>query len=151
MLEPRADLAPVLAAVADGLSGDGFAIRFVLPDAMPPLAIDGRTLEAILTTLADNARQAGASDLAIAVRVEDDAALLDLTDNGPGVAPGDRDRIFDPFFTTKRATGGTGLGLSIARSLMQSYGGTLRLLPSDGGAHFELVCGLAPANPTPAR
>ena len=145
--EPRAALAPVLAAVADGLSGDGFAIHFALPDAMPPLAIDGRTLEAILTTLADNARQAGASELAIAVRVEDDAAMLDLTDNGPGIAPGDRDRIFDPFFTTKRATGGTGLGLSIARSLMQSYGGTLRLLPSNSGAHFELVCGLAGANP----
>lgn len=145
--EPRADLAPVLAAVADGLSGDGFAIRVALPDAMPALAIDGRTLEAILTTLADNARQAGASELAIAVRIEDDAALLDLIDNGPGIASGDRDRIFDPFFTTKRATGGTGLGLSIARSLMQSYGGTLRLLPSDRGAHFELVCGLAAANP----
>ena len=145
--EPRAELAPVLAALADGLSGDGFVIRFALPDAMPALAIDGRTLEAVLTTLADNARQAGASQLAIAVRVEEDAALLDLLDNGPGVAPGDRDRIFDPFFTTKRVTGGTGLGLSIARSLIQAYGGTLRLLPSEGGAHFELVCGLAGSNP----
>lgn len=140
---PRAELPPILAAIADGLKGDGFAIRIALPEAVPPLAIDGRTLEAILTTLADNARQAGASELAIALRIEDDAAAIDLVDNGPGIAPGDRDRIFDPFFTTKRATGGTGLGLSIARSLVQSYGGTLRLLPADAGAHFELACRLA--------
>lgn len=144
---PRAELAPILAAIADGLGGEGFAIRVTLPERVPPLAIDARTLEAILTTLADNARQAGATELAISLRIEDDAAAIDLADNGPGIARGDRDRVFDPFFTTKRAAGGTGLGLSIARSLVQSYGGTLRLLPGDAGAQFELVCGLAEASP----
>lgn len=146
---PRAEPAPIFAAIADGLGGDGFAIRTALSDRVPPLAIDARTLEATLTTLADNARQAGASELVISLRVEDDAAAIELSDNGPGIAPGDRDRVFDPFFTTKRATGGTGLGLSIARSLVQSYGGTLRLLPGDMGARFELVCPLAGLNLPP--
>ncbi|MBO9576396.1 MAG: HAMP domain-containing histidine kinase [Sphingobium sp.] len=142
------DPKPILASIADGLAGGDFAIRLDLPKNMPLLAIDERALEAIVTTLVDNARQSGATELTISFALEDGAAAVNLIDNGPGISAADRDRIFDPFFTTRRETGGTGLGLSIARSLAESCRGALLLVPSDRGAHFRLLCGLRHA---PAR
>ncbi|WP_081465195.1 sensor histidine kinase [Sphingobium chlorophenolicum] len=139
----RMDAAPVLAAVADALSGEGFAIGLHVPDALPPLAVDAGALEAVLTTLAENARQAGASRLDIGVTVRDDAAWIDCADDGPGIPPGDRQRVFDLFFTSRREEGGTGLGLAIARSLLGAYHGELHLVPSERGAHFRLVVGIA--------
>ena len=134
-----AALRPILAVIADGLARNGFAVDILLPDDLPMLAIDGRTLEAVLTTLVDNARQAGASIVAVSVSTGDGMATIVLADDGQGIAPGDRDRIFEAFFTTKREAGGTGLGLPIARSLVEAYGGTLNLTDASHGAHFALV------------
>lgn len=141
--DARADPAPILAAIADGLASEGFAIHTQLPADIPSLAIDARALEAVLTTLAENARQAGASTLTIALSVMENSALIDVIDDGPGIPPGDRGRVFDPFFTSKREQGGTGLGLSIANSLLEAYRGALLLVPSGAGAHFRIICPVA--------
>ncbi|MBB6124907.1 sensor histidine kinase [Sphingobium subterraneum] len=142
-VEEQTDIAPTLAAVADGLGGSGFAVRLDLPDALPALAIDADALEAVLTTLVENARQAGASKLSVSASRNANEVNLDLVDDGPGVPPADQARIFDPFFTSKREQGGTGLGLSIARSLLQAYRGSLELVPSEHGAHFRITVGAA--------
>jgi hypothetical protein len=47
------------------------------------------------------------------------------------------DRIFEPFFTTK--TEGIGMGLSISRSIIESHGGQLSLMPSSSGALFQFT------------
>jgi signal transduction histidine kinase len=135
-----ADAASVLAAVADAFRNDSLDITVHAPPAMPALALDGGALEAVITTLAENARQAGAGRLDIRLSLRGDEAWIDLVDDGPGVPSADRGRIFDPFFTSKREAGGTGLGLAIARSLLNAYRGTLLLLPSAQGAHFRIVC-----------
>lgn len=137
----RTDAAPIMIAIADGFSGPEFAIEITMPDAVPRLRIDGDALEAVLTTLVENARQAGAKLLTITVTAHTASVCFDLVDDGPGIPTGDRDRIFDPFFTSKREQGGTGLGLSIARSLLQAYGGSLDLVPSPQGAHFTILVG----------
>lgn len=134
------DPSPILTAIVDGLGSEDFCIEVSLPETVPMLAIDAAPLESVVTILADNARQADARTLSIKLRREGELAVIDIVDDGPGIAPGDRERIFDPFFTTKRITGGTGLGLSIARSLMQAYGGTVEFIPSHRGAHFRLLC-----------
>ena len=141
--DARTDVAPLLATLADALGGRDFAIVLMLPDAPLFLAIDHAALEVVLTTLADNARQAGASKLEIGLTSQDGIACFDMVDDGPGIPPADQDRAFDPFFTSKREQGGTGLGLSIARSLLDAYRGELCLLPSVKGAHFRLSCPLA--------
>lgn len=132
-------LPPVLAIVADGLGADGFSMRTAFPEPLPRLAIDARTLEAVLMTLVDNARQAGASTVTVSASVDDGDVVFELVDNGSGIAPADRDRIFEAFFTTKREVGGTGLGLPIARSLVEAYGGTLTLGEAVQGARFLLI------------
>lgn len=52
-------------------------------------------------------------------------AELSVSDTGPGIDPGMRERIFDPYFTTKDKTKGTGLGLSIVLSVVKSHGGEI--------------------------
>ncbi|WEK47244.1 MAG: HAMP domain-containing sensor histidine kinase [Candidatus Andeanibacterium colombiense] len=139
----RTDAAPVIAAVADALGGPSFTVSTELPRAFPQLAVDADALEAVLTTLAENARQSGAAHLRIALSQAGGHASIDLIDDGPGIPPADRARIFDPFFTSKREQGGTGLGLAIARSLLDAYDAELDLQPADSGAHFRIRCPLA--------
>lgn len=139
----RADLAQVITAAAEALQRDGFAILTDLPGDLPPLAIDGGALEAIVTTLAENARQAGASQLKIAATLADGEMRIALADDGPGIPEADRERVFDPFFTSKRADGGTGLGLPIARALAENGYGQLALASTEVGTTFVLILPLA--------
>lgn len=138
-----ADAASVLAAVADAFRNEELTIEVRVPAEVPPLALDGGALEAVVTTLAENARQAGATRLAVGLSLRGHEAKVDLVDDGPGIPPADHDRIFDPFFTSRREAGGTGLGLAIARSLLHAYRGTLELVPSASGAHFRITCPVA--------
>jgi signal transduction histidine kinase len=52
-------------------------------------------------------------------------AVVEVSDNGVGVAPEHVARIFDPFFTTKSFGSGTGLGLAISQRLVAEIGGEL--------------------------
>lgn len=61
-----------------------------------------------------------------------------VTDDGPGISAGNRDRIFEPFFTTRRNSGGTGMGLPIVRRMLEAHGGSIALLPTDEGTAFEI-------------
>jgi len=66
-----------------------------------------------------------------------DAAIFELSDDGPGIPAEARGQIFEPFFTTR--PGGTGLGLYVARELADANGATLDLLPKSPGAHFRIT------------
>ena len=62
---------------------------------------------------------------------------LSVEDDGPGVAPEQREKIFQPFFTTKAQ--GTGLGLAIVHSVVTQHRGALGLESSEkGGAAFRI-------------
>jgi signal transduction histidine kinase len=63
---------------------------------------------------------------------------ISVADNGPGVAPADRERIFGALFSTKR--NGTGVGLSISRAIAEAHGGHIEYRPrTPHGALFSLV------------
>ena len=72
--------------------------------------------------------------------------VLEVEDNGPGIAPEAMPMLFEPYFTTKAR--GTGLGLVVARSIVQEHGGWLDARnAAAGGAVFRLV--LPPAQQEP--
>ena len=75
----------------------------------------------------------------LSTRDEGGRLVVDVTDTGPGIAPGDRERIFRPFFTTKSRGEGTGLGLPTARRLAEMQGGSLELVESSvAGTTFRV-------------
>lgn len=73
-------------------------------------------------------------------------AVLDVVDEGPGVAKEDADRIFEPFYRSARTgqVAGVGLGLAIARQYVHAHRGHLRLIDSPKGADFRATFPLAP-------
>src|SRR4029079_16668299 len=121
----------------------GFRVRLSLPATLPDVAVPESSLEAVLTAVLENARQAGAAEAEIAAHADGAAVPLAVQDNGPGIPEADRERLFEPFFTSKRDIGGTGLGLSIARSLIASHHGAIGLAPSAHGARFDVTLPLS--------
>ncbi len=129
-----------LAGLLDGLRADHEAMgRRVTVEAttVRPVKAVPSLLKRALGNLVDNAVQYGGR---ATVRVEDhpDRVLIQVLDEGPGLAEADLERVFEPFYRVEasrsRATGGTGLGLTIARNIAQTHGGdiVLRNRPEGG-------------------
>ncbi len=85
----------------------------------------------ILVNLVDNAARYARTAVTIAVRRDGGLVELSVSDDGPGIAPADRERVFERFTrldaARSRADGGSGLGLAIVHRLVQSSGGTVRV------------------------
>jgi len=91
---------------------------------------DRQLLGQAVTNLIDNALKYGAgSAIDVAVRRDGVAAEIVVTDHGPGVADGDRERALKRFvrLEASRSESGSGLGLSLVAAVARLHGGTLRL------------------------
>ena len=114
------------------------------PPALPAVRADADLLAQVLLGLLVNATEAVAEHGRIIVRAnaESAAVIVEVADDGPGVAAGNAEQVFEPFFTTKAS--GTGLGLAMALRIAHAHGGTLELAPGRGagasgtGACFRL-------------
>lgn len=98
-------------------------------------------VETILSVLLANAVRYGqGKPITLAVTRQDGRARVEVSDEGIGVPPEDRERIFEPYVRGSNATGkGVGLGLSVARALAQALGGDLGMEPRpEGGSTFWL-------------
>lgn len=117
-----------------------------LASGLPLVFADAHQMQQLLLNLVINAEQAmlvahgrGSIVLRTWHDVEQNAVLLEVSDDGPGVPPEIRSRIFDPFFTTKDVGKGTGLGLTVAYAIAQEHGGRIRLeSPKGKGASFAV-------------
>ena len=135
------DLAAPIAAVADAHRAPDLAIEVEF-DA-PPAAAPAELIEAVVETLVENSRQAGAREVRISARAAGARVILSVADDGPGIPASEHERIFEPFHTGRRAEGGSGLGLSIARSLLAACGGTIASVANGEGARFEICLPVA--------
>ncbi|MEO1770072.1 sensor histidine kinase [Candidatus Enterococcus ferrettii] len=77
-----------------------------------------------------------------------DFALIQITDNGPGIPKEIEDKIFTPFFTTKTSSGGTGLGLFIVSSIIKKNDWLLSVTSSNAGTSFVIGIPLTDDTPT---
>ncbi|GBE66126.1 two-component sensor histidine kinase [Mycobacterium sp. MFM001] len=99
----------------------------------------------ILSNLLDNARRytPPGGRITVDVQTRDRTAEVIVTDTGPGIPDGERERIFERLVRLDAARardhGGAGLGLPIARALARAHGGDLTCLAHDGGARFRLT------------
>lgn len=110
-----------------------------------PLEILGNSsaLSGALRNLIDNSIQASPQGVNVEVSItrRDESIAIDVKDDGQGIEESLRDKIFEPFFTSKMQ--GTGLGLAVVKSVIGAHQGTVKLMPSEQGAHFHLTLPLA--------
>jgi PAS domain S-box-containing protein len=94
---------------------------------IPPVLGDREKLRQVFLNLFVNALDATETGGAVRLvtRVRGDRVVVEVRDDGKGIAEADLGRLFDPFFTTK--PGGTGLGLSIVRKILEQHGGSVSL------------------------
>jgi signal transduction histidine kinase len=94
----------------------------------------------VLTNLVRNAAEAAGPKGRVSIRIRTDVqeALVEVEDDGPGLAEHAASRLFEPFFTTKDK--GTGLGLAVSRAIARAHGGDITPSPAPGrGAIFTLT------------
>ena len=108
-----------------------------------PICVNPYSVEEVLLNLLNNAKDAvqsksrelGSANYRPLVRIltgcgtdaNQSFAWLTVEDNGEGISQTIAEKIFDPFFTTKDPDKGTGLGLSICKSIVEQFGGHIRL------------------------
>jgi two-component system OmpR family sensor kinase len=112
---------------------------------------DAPKVSSILRNVIDNAMRAAGPQgkVHIVVREQDQFAIAEVWDSGPGVPPSERERIFERLVRLDHGrandTGGSGLGLAIARGYARAHGGDLTCEDPRGiGAMFRLVLPLEP-------
>ncbi|WP_082574542.1 MULTISPECIES: DUF4153 domain-containing protein [unclassified Nocardioides] len=119
---------------------------------------DPARMHQLVANLLDNASRhspAGGRVL-VSARRDDERYVVEVLDQGSGVAPTDRERVFEPFGTLRatEGTGGTGLGLAIARWVTDLHGGSIRFVdpePGTTGARVRVELPLSPSDrPAPA-
>jgi signal transduction histidine kinase len=83
----------------------------------------------------------------ITAALEESAAVIEVSDTGPGVPPAARAKLFTAFFNSSRP-GGSGLGLAIAADLVRGHGGSIMLVaqPEGNGARFRITLPLRAGN-----
>jgi two-component system nitrogen regulation sensor histidine kinase NtrY len=137
-------VAAVVEEAQSAAPGARVAIRAETRDAPLPVRIDAMMLKRCVDNLVRNAVQAlhearaegGGHVVIIAFRDGADA-VLEVTDDGPGIPEASRAEIFDPYFTTR--TEGTGLGLAIVKKIVLEHEGDIRCDEAPGGgARFRI-------------
>ncbi|MGW2153342.1 HAMP domain-containing sensor histidine kinase [Nonomuraea sp. NPDC001699] len=103
---------------------------------------DALRLSRLLANLLDNAERHADTMITVTVRERKGQAVLEVLDDGGGIAPDEREAVFRRFIrladSRRRDAGGTGLGLPIAREIAEAHAGTLTIEPSERGARFVL-------------
>ncbi|GAB3270542.1 HAMP domain-containing sensor histidine kinase [Kineosporia babensis] len=137
----RSVIDPVVAEIATVRPGAAITV-----DVPPDLTahVDPRRLAQVVNNLLDNAaRHAGDGGnvtVCAQARTPSVGLVLEVTDDGPGIPPEAWQSVFDRFRSgagptagEPRLDGGTGLGLAIARWAVLLHGGTIAVVPADGG------------------
>jgi len=139
-------LGEVLAMLRPELAKRQFGVEAEMPPDFPSVIGDRVQLQQVFLNLIMNAVEAmsawpGTKHRRISITgyrhqlAERPAVMIAIRDSGPGIKPEIAPHLFEPFFTTK--PDGTGMGLRVSRSIVESHGGEIWVMPAtDEGATF---------------
>jgi two-component system sensor histidine kinase KdpD len=138
-LEPRREsisIEEVLLAVEDALPAAAGHVQLVVDPQTPPLVADAAQLERVFANLIENALRYSDQPVRITVRQLGSRVVVRVTDQGPGIPEGERERVFEPFYrgADRSRSPGSGLGLAIAKGFVEANGGAISVesLPGQG-------------------
>lgn len=111
-----------------------------IEEGLPEVCIDENKVVQILLNLLLNAADAldGSGQIELGACAIDEDVVIWVQDTGPGIPDAITSKLFEPFFTTKAPGSGTGLGLAVCDRLAQQMSASLKFVPSQQGARFEL-------------
>lgn len=137
----RVDVHALLQAVVDDATEIGQDVT-LSGDAEPLLAYPAELRRAVVNLVENAHRYGGSARIELADSAE--RVVIDVCDNGPGIAPEEMARVLEPFYrlesSRNRATGGVGMGLSIASDIVSRHGGELSLANRpEGGLRVRIV------------
>jgi len=99
-----------------------------LPDGDMVL-VDANKIQQVIINLLENASQHSPKDEEILLtldKTDNNYLMVKVIDKGTGLKPQDQFKIFEPFYTTRKS--GTGLGLSLCKHIIESHGGTIKIV-----------------------
>lgn len=139
----RLDLNSLLASITDDFQDVGHHVTY--QELPRRVLILGRSvaLKRAFNNLIENAiKYAGSAEVTILIKGK--YVIVNIDDNGPGIAEGQLEKVFAPFYrgeaSRSRDTGGTGLGLAVTRDIIRAHGGTVKLsLREQGGLRAQVV------------
>jgi signal transduction histidine kinase len=115
-----------------------------------PLLVNsfGSELNQVWSNIIDNAIDAmhGKGELRVRTYRDDTCVVVEIGDNGPGIASEVQPHIFEPFFTTKGVGEGTGLGLDTAQRIVKKHRGNIQVTSQPGDTRFQVWLPLAEAS-----
>ncbi|GBR67361.1 sensor histidine kinase [Gluconobacter kanchanaburiensis] len=115
------------------------ALEVVLPSGKIMVRLDVAQMEQALVNLLNNGAEAAleqpAPRVQLAVEAANDAIIIRVRDNGPGIDMALQEQIFEPFVSFK--AGGNGIGLPLARQIVRGHGGKLILATTDEEAQWS--------------
>ncbi|MEV4396020.1 ATP-binding protein [Nonomuraea sp. NPDC049607] len=135
------DLLDSTIAIFRGKVPPGVSVVTDYDRTLPLIPCYAGELNQVWTNLIHNALDAMGEEGTLTVRTahDEDEAIVEIGDTGPGVPDAIKDRIFEPFFTTKSVGEGTGLGLDISyRIVAGRHGGEIKVRSVPGETWFEV-------------
>ena len=132
--DPAALLEDVAAVHRATASAAGIELRVDATRGLVSVDLDPVRMKQVVSNLVENAIRAMPDDGSIVLSARTDATTLvvEVSDDGPGIAPELRATLFDRF-TKSAGSRGSGLGLAIARAIVTAHGGTIDASPGQGG------------------
>jgi signal transduction histidine kinase len=100
-----------------------------IPDDLPLVNVDSGRIEVVLHNLVANALAYGEGEVYITAERRDDAIVVAVSDNGPGIAHDELPHVFERFYRARHGreqrSSGTGLGLAICKAFIAAHGGVI--------------------------
>lgn len=131
------ELTPLLWADAN-LRGQMIEVK--LGDPVPFLLLNAKEIKQLILNLARNGMEAMGEkgQLTLETRLAESGVEVLVTDTGPGIPSGQKEKLFEPFYTTKAK--GTGLGLALCLSIVERHGGKISVDSEEGkGTTFTVL------------
>lgn len=123
------DIIPVIKDTVHLFGEEEAKIKFTTDADKVIVESDNSQIRRMLINLIRNSIQAKANGIVVKLFLEDKFVVIDVSDNGNGIAPANQNRIFEANFTTKDK--GLGLGLKLIKRFLENTGGEISLVSSD--------------------
>jgi signal transduction histidine kinase/tetratricopeptide (TPR) repeat protein len=129
---------------SDYLTWRGFSVKTSIWPQLPPVRFNREQVSQMVLNLLDNARKYSGTSKLIRVNVwaQESEVVVEVQDNGPGIAAEEIEKIFQPFYRIPKGNekGGCGLGLYLVDQVMKEHGGRVEVESTvNQGSSFRLI------------